>query len=122
MPTQSEGDISRAIRHAVENMPEILRLFRVQSGMLRVKGGFLHCAPTGTSDLFGFCRHGIAVGIEVKKPGESPTPAQLSFLAALAESGGVAIIAHSVEAARSGIAHACRRHDLADGVTSSDVS
>tara|TARA_R110000868_G_scaffold11036_4_gene54255 strand:- start:5317 stop:5676 length:360 start_codon:yes stop_codon:yes gene_type:complete len=119
MATQSEGDISRAIRHAVEDMPEVERLFRVQSGMLRVKGGFLHCAPTGTSDLFGFCRHGIAIGIEVKKPGEKPTPSQVSFLTALAESGGVAIVAHSVDEARSAIVLACRRHDIADGVTAS---
>lgn len=114
--TKTEGDISRAIRHAAADMPEIERLFRVQSGMLRVKGGFLHCAPMGTSDLFGFCRHGIAVGIEVKKPGETPTEAQRSFLTCLAESGGVAIVAHSVEEAREAIVHACRRHDLADGV------
>ena len=110
----TEGDISRAIRKWADGSPDVARLFRVQAGMLRVKGGFLHCAPEGTSDLFGLCRHGYAIAVEVKKPGESPTTAQVSFLQSVADATATAIVAHSVAEASEAITNACRRHDMAD--------
>ena len=42
------------------------------------------------------CPGGKFLGIEVKQPGNKPTPEQLAFLQAVVKAGGFAFVAHSV--------------------------
>ena len=52
----------------------------------------------GSSDILGFMKPGgVFVGIEVKRPGNRPTPEQAAFLAQLKLFGGLAAVVHSID-------------------------
>ncbi len=78
--------------------PRLLRLVRVQCGAARgLGGGWMQLAPEGTSDLLGWAfGPGKFLAIEVKLPGEGPTPEQIEFLRAVHEGGGWAFVARDV--------------------------
>jgi hypothetical protein len=50
----------------------------------------------GVSDIIG-CFKGLLLCIEVKRPGEKPTPAQRAFLELVRLAGGISFVATSVE-------------------------
>jgi hypothetical protein len=63
-------------------------------------GGVVHIGNHGESDIMGHRkRDGRALYIEVKLPGENPRPDQKKFLEAMAATGAIAGVAHSVEEA-----------------------
>ena len=79
----SETDISRDIRKAIEAIG--VPVERVQTGMVRVRGGWMHLANDGTPDLW------TPLGwLEVKRPGEEPDPEQKQWHAR-AEAWGVRV-------------------------------
>lgn len=90
----SETDLSRAIRKALGAMG--IPCERVQSGRVRVKGGFLTLAGEGTPDIvtpYGW--------LEIKLPGEKPRENQLSWHQAWQAQGAkVAVVASVAEAVR----------------------
>jgi hypothetical protein len=51
----------------------------------------------GSSDLIGITATGRFLAIEVKRPGNKPTPEQRAFIAFVRSFGGVAGVCHSVE-------------------------
>ena len=66
--------------------------------------------PRGFSDVFGITpititeddvgkTVGVFTAIEIKRPGNKPTPEQVNFLRVVTERGGLAGIAHSAEEA-----------------------
>ena len=88
-----------------------LRLFRNNVGALRdIKGKYVRfgvCNPGG-SDLIGWVSMEITpdmvgarvarfLAIEVKRPGKHPNKDQQSFIDAVNDGGGLAIVARSVE-------------------------
>lgn len=63
-------------------------------------GGTVNIGHHGESDIFGHrCSDGRALYIEVKLPGENPREDQKKFLKAMANTGAIAGVAHSVEEA-----------------------
>lgn len=71
---------------------------------IEARGGFVfkvHGGPqmmNGLPDLI-CCIQGLFIGIEVKQPGHNPTERQKFVHSLIRRSGGVAIVAHSVEEA-----------------------
>lgn len=66
-------------------------------GVWNVRTG--HYIPSqikGIPDVLGILPGGRFLGIEVKRPGNYPTPHQAAFLMRIREAGGIAFIAHSV--------------------------
>jgi hypothetical protein len=51
----------------------------------------------GVSDILGCLPDGKLLAVEVKQPGNKPTPDQNSFLNNVAERGGIACCVHSVD-------------------------
>ena len=61
-----------------------------------------HPSSVGVPDILGIIPGGGRIlGIEVKRPGNQPTIAQLAFMEAIRKSGGVAFVASSVEEVES---------------------
>jgi hypothetical protein len=90
-----ESGISSAIREYLDAR----RIYnvRVNSGKVRgPSGSWIHLAPAGTPDRFA-CYRGRLIAIEVKKPGEESSPEQLEKHEEIRKSGGVVIVAESVD-------------------------
>ena len=63
-------------------------------------GSIVNVGHHGESDIMGHrISDGKAIYIEVKLPGEHPRPDQQKFLEAMANTGAIAGVAHSVEEA-----------------------
>lgn len=63
-------------------------------------GGTVNIGHHGEADIFGHrVSDGKALYIEVKLPGEKPRPDQVKFLKAMASTGAIAGVAHSIEEA-----------------------
>ena len=63
-------------------------------------GSIVNIGHHGESDITGHrISDGKAIYIEVKLPGEHPRPDQKKFLAAMASTGAIAGVAHSIEEA-----------------------
>ena len=69
------------------------------------KGGKDHVfkgAEVGTSDIIA-CVGGRYVTIEVKMPGNKPTPDHQAFLNSVRNSGGIAIVAYNLDDVDAGL-------------------
>ena len=95
----SESDLYRPIIDAAI-ASGLAVLWRNQSGKTKVRGGYMQLGPTGSPDLVGWMLRGPFpgrfVGLEVKKPREKPTEAQLEWQARIKASGGVAGVVETV--------------------------
>jgi len=96
--TLREADIQAAIVKAARRCPAVGHVFRVNSGTFKsFAGSIVQGAPKGTPDIVGFLKDGRFLAVEVKVPGEYPTPEQRAFLDALNACGGVGFVATSVD-------------------------
>ena len=78
---QGEGALSDAIREALAHEPGLL-LFRNSVGVLRSRGRVYHTGlGNGSADLVGVLA-GRFVALEVKRPGEAPTPEDVARIEA----------------------------------------
>lgn len=83
-----EGDIKRRILAALEAAGAFA--FRVQSGMVKVRGGWMHLSPTGTADVLVIVPpHGRLLGLEVKTAKGKEREAQLRWADDVRRLGGV---------------------------------
>jgi len=95
----TETAISRSIRRALA--AKGCRCIRIQSGILRVQSGsagrsyFVHCAEPGTPDLL-VIRAGVYTWLEVKRPGEEPTPEQCAWHLWARKQGLRVAVVHSI--------------------------
>jgi hypothetical protein len=64
----SETAVSKKISDGIPVAFPGALVIRVHSGMLKVGGGWLHCAPAGTPDKLVLLPHGRSVWLEVKDP------------------------------------------------------
>lgn len=81
------------------------RLFRNNVGTLQdIRGQYVRYGLCiGSADLIGWLHGGRFLAVEVKRPGGKPTKEQAAFLAAVNASGGLGILARSVEDFTRGI-------------------
>lgn len=95
-----EGALMRQIMLAVSEAGAIV--FRNNVGFATYPNGTVVkygvCNPGG-SDLIGLAPGGRFLAIEVKVPGQRPTPEQQRFIDAVKAAGGVAGVARTVEEA-----------------------
>lgn len=86
--------------------PKVKRIYRTQSGKVKVKGGFMNLCPAGTPDTSGFMVDGRIIGIEYKTPAafkkkdHGAKPEQLEHLNDIRAAGGIAGIASNMEQVR----------------------
>jgi hypothetical protein len=75
----TEQHLTKAIITAV-NATGLAFVWRSQAGRVKVRGGYMQLAPDGCPDVIGWMTRGasraVFVGIEVKLPGEQPSPVQ----------------------------------------------
>lgn len=94
----SETDLSRAIQDALALAGVVVA--RTQAGRVRARGGWVHLAPEGWPDLTGYLPpHGRMLALEVKRPGEKPSPAQVEWRAKALTAGVLAAVVHSPQEA-----------------------
>lgn len=94
---------------------KILKALRKAGGWwVKFHNGPRYGAP-GTPDILG-CYYGMFIALEVKRPGEKPTPLQASTIQSIQEQGkGIATVVHSVEEALSVLHKAKKRRRMLDG-------
>lgn len=64
-----ETPIQRSIMDALELVPAVAWFCRLQSGRVRVRGGWMQLAPKGSPDIVGGLRgSGRIFGLEIKGP------------------------------------------------------
>lgn len=93
-----ESDIQRAVADylAVRGF----RVFRrnVMGIVPMKKGGAVRVGIKGMADLWGWNKYnGMHIELEVKRPGQTPSPSQLAWLRMCEESGCIAFWADSIE-------------------------
>jgi hypothetical protein len=68
------------------------------AGIRKPDGGYIPTHTRGVSDIIGCIpKTGRFLAIEVKRPGNRPTPEQQQFIDTINEAGGLAFVARSVE-------------------------
>lgn len=72
-------------------------VWRNNTRWVRIGGRLVQFGMTGASDIIGCLPDGRFLAIEVKRKGEKPTPEQLAFLSRVAQAGGVALVAYSLD-------------------------
>lgn len=78
-------------------------LLRINSVVARTGGRYIRSViqcgndENGVSDLIGCSKYGKFIAIEVKRKGEEPTLEQINFLDRIRNSGGIAMVAYSVD-------------------------
>ena len=96
----TETQLSAAIRKALEKAG--FWPIRVNSGALRVAGGFVHGAPAGTPDI---CLVDLGAWLEVKLPGREADEKQAAWHARARKAGvRVAVVSSPVEAVQTALA------------------
>lgn len=90
-------------------------VYRMNSGKVKVKGGWLQLAPEGTPDLLAF--YGLFfLWVEVKQPGEHATPEQQAMHALLRSMGHVVIVVDNPAALFDHLMTLGHEHGLQDSL------
>lgn len=71
------------------------------AGEYKGKRRFVRYGAVGSADIFAVLPGGRFLSCEIKRPGNKPTAAQLTWRDAVLESGGLAVIVHSAEELRT---------------------
>lgn len=108
-PSRKEREIQAAILEFLRTVPGVVA-WRQNVGAVKTGERFIRFGVKGISDIIGWrvhdpicadvaaCKRAAHfLAIEVKKPGEHPTQEQAVFLKNVAEDGGIAIVARSVD-------------------------
>lgn len=70
--------------------------WRNNSGFVRIGKRMIELAPAGSPDLIGILPGGRFLGVEVKMPGEAPSPVQVKFQAQMRAMGAAVFTVHSL--------------------------
>lgn len=100
----SESDVLKACAQVLSASPHVMA-WRSHSGMVKIRGGFMHLAPKGTADFTGMLRGGRFIGIEVKRDVKSKKTnnaidtlgAQKAWAERVTAMGGIAITVTSAQ-------------------------
>lgn len=96
----TEREVMKACADVLKMCP-FIKAWREQSGMVKVRGAWMHLAPNGTADFVGLLRGGRFIGIEVKRSARkgdthiAQREAQAKWRAEIEALGGVAIVVSS---------------------------
>lgn len=90
MPSQPEGKLTKKIRNYLESR---------DAWVTNIHGGDNVFQEVGLPDLMG-CYKGFFLGLEVKLPGEKPSPRQRAILHRIERAGGVGAVVRSVDDVR----------------------
>lgn len=90
-----EGKISKQIQDHLRAMG--WKVMRLNSGVVRVRGGMLHGCPKGTPDILAFDRSGRLLWLEIKAAMGKPSPEQHEFAVWAKESQHRYLLVRSVE-------------------------
>ena len=93
----SEASIQRDILDYLEACPKVRWVRRINTGAVRKGGRYIRFGFVGCSDVIGMLKGGRFFAVEVKKPGEEPTPEQQQFIDMTNEGGGLAFWADSLD-------------------------
>jgi len=94
--TIKESDIQRSI----------LKYLRLKSifcwknntvGIAKPNGHYIPAQMTGIADILGIMPDGRFLAIEVKRPGNKPTPNQVQFIQNIINNKGLAFLAYSLD-------------------------
>ena len=85
-----ESDIQSQIMIALGNHPEVAWVYVTSAGSFRVRGGYMTVGVKGMPDILGQMRNGKMLGVEVKKPKQTPSPEQYEFLEMMTKNGAIA--------------------------------
>lgn len=109
----TETDISREIRKALEKLG--IPVWRMNSGKMRVRGGFVQLNPAGTADIlaapsiFNDCEYcgglpgildeftPVFLWIEVKKPGGTQSREQIEFSVRMRNRSHIYLLVESLD-------------------------
>jgi hypothetical protein len=92
---KEETKLQRAIIDAIELQGAYVE--RINSGKVKVRGGWMHGLKEGSPDLRGYIAPtGRAYYLEVKLPGEKPKPEQLAWKATHEKRGALHAFVTSV--------------------------
>ncbi len=101
MKRSEETKLSKSIRDALELAG--YKVFRVQSGIVRIGSRYIHMAPPGTPDICGYDpRDGKFIALEVKDQAE-PTKEQIEFIRLASAAGCKAAFVHSIAEALAAV-------------------
>lgn len=85
------------MRRILETIQDLgVMVWRNHVGAVRIGGRFQRFGTPGSPDLFAVVR-GRLLGIEVKRPGQKPTPEQYAWGKRLELAGGLFIVAYSTD-------------------------
>ncbi len=113
--TRKEKDIQAAILAYLKLVPGVVA-WKAGGGLLPLADGRrVRMGAVGVSDIVGFWAipedrvhhlrgYALFLAIEVKREGRHPTQEQAAFLKLVTDSGGIAIVARSVEDVRRVVA------------------
>ena len=93
--TETEKHIQNEILRAFGTRSD-MRLWRANTGAVRIGGRFVRFGVKGQADLTGVLPGGVRLEIEVKSATGRPSEAQRNFRAMIERFGGVYVLARSV--------------------------
>lgn len=103
----AEGAIQKAIMDALKDAG--IMAIRVQSGLAKVRGGWMHLATPGTADILAFVKPGgRVVALEVKTAKGEARETQIAWAERLRAAGGHYALVRSVDDAFAAIEEAKR--------------
>lgn len=102
LPIPLERDVQRAILAYLRARGVLCWRNNTAKVAIPAEGGkarrFLRAGLVGSADILG-CFGGRLLALEVKRPGERPTPVQVAFLRSVQEAGGIAFWADGLDVA-----------------------
>lgn len=109
---RKETPIQRATIDALNLLPRT-KVWRQQSGKVRVKNGWMQLAPVGAADIVGVA-HGLHIEFEVKAPGEESEQSdeQKEWAADIEMCGGIYLLTIGPEYAVADLRAALRERGI----------
>lgn len=103
MPAKPETALVKSILQYLAYHPRVARAWRQNTGQFKLEGRYIRMGEAGISDVLGFMKDGRFLAIEAKVGKNKPTPLQQAFLADVRGSGGVGILAYSLDDVTKGL-------------------
>lgn len=108
IPVLLERDLVGPIIQVLNFHEKVGGAWRANSGKFKVEGErWIVVNFKGCSDILGWLKNGARLlAVEVKRPGENPTPEQQSFIDSVNGDGGLAFVARSISDVQKALATA----------------
>jgi hypothetical protein len=94
-----EADILRSVLGCLQGHPRVAFCWRSNTGAFKVgdPARYVRVGFVGQADILGMLTDARFLAVEVKRPGQHPTPEQHGFLENVREWGGCAFVARSMQ-------------------------